>query len=471
MQYKNNNFYSAVSESFTKRSVLAHKNIIIILILVMASFIYAAGYAYIRNQSNSLATAYDKIAVSETLPKLSSSIKMVYQKCDDYLNIMSNFVSLKPDFTYKEFEQFADSLMQRSSAVINVKVAPQGIISYSYSKTNFDDGMNNGYNLFNPLKSQEMLEGLIKRGKIMTTGPYREDDGRHILYKTESVFIKNMFWGNVMICLDLKRVLNESGFKPKDTKFFYAIKITPDNGSQSFISGNVKFFNDDSPLTYFWRDHYSDQMLDFALRIRNPQSEKGLITYNDTFAIAIGLISLLLLYLHLSLYFESRKRSVLDQMTQIYNHSTFIDILKTIKKDEKHKHALFLIDLNKFKTINDSYGHPVGDLVIMEFASRLRKTVRHDDILARLGGDEFAILARNIRSAGDVETIRNHIMDTVTEPVEIEKNVFLQISLSLGCAFFPEESTNIDDLYKLADTRMYTDKDSKRDFIPTIVGN
>jgi diguanylate cyclase (GGDEF)-like protein len=123
--------------------------------------------------------------------------------------------------------------------------------------------------------------------------------------------------------------------------------------------------------------------------------------------------------------------------------------------------VVMLLDLDRFKTVNDTMGHPAGDELLREAAVRLTDCVRADDMVARLGGDEFAILLPEMPSGTDLGRIAAKILDAFRTPFTLEsKEVF--VSASIGIAVYPDDSSDADDLIKQADTAMYLAKRSGR---------
>lgn len=123
--------------------------------------------------------------------------------------------------------------------------------------------------------------------------------------------------------------------------------------------------------------------------------------------------------------------------------------------------ALLLIDLDHFKPINDTYGHAIGDEVLRDAASRFRAAVREVDTVARLGGDEFAIVLTGIGSGADAERLAEKLLVTVSEPMRV-LNLPLEISASIGIAWFSGGDLTPSELMRRADQAMYAAKDSGR---------
>jgi diguanylate cyclase (GGDEF)-like protein/PAS domain S-box-containing protein len=122
-----------------------------------------------------------------------------------------------------------------------------------------------------------------------------------------------------------------------------------------------------------------------------------------------------------------------------------------------HEVALLLIDLDRFKQINDSLGHDAGDALLIEAAIRLQAAVRKSDCVARLGGDEFGVLVAHNPAASDIENICQRIMEGFLLPVPVN-GAPVNSSASIGVAVFADHGATLDSLYKSADLALYEAK-------------
>src|SRR5690606_23055535 len=125
------------------------------------------------------------------------------------------------------------------------------------------------------------------------------------------------------------------------------------------------------------------------------------------------------------------------------------------------KMALLFIDLDKFKEVNDTLGHKMGDLLLQEAARRISCCVREADTVARLGGDEFIIILSELDDAGNIERVAESIRLSLSEPFRL-KNEVAYISASIGITLYPDDATEMEDLLKNADQAMYAAKDGGR---------
>jgi len=150
-----------------------------------------------------------------------------------------------------------------------------------------------------------------------------------------------------------------------------------------------------------------------------------------------------------------------DSLTGLANRVLFQDRLsQAIKKAQRNKKeiALFFIDLDRFKQINDSLGHSVGDEVLKEISLRLQLITRKDDSISRLGGDEFTIIAEDLNKGEDASLLAQKILTIFSKPLYINNHT-LYVSCSIGISLYPQDSTEEEKLLMYADAAMYKAKD------------
>lgn len=155
-----------------------------------------------------------------------------------------------------------------------------------------------------------------------------------------------------------------------------------------------------------------------------------------------------------------------DCLTGLANRTLFMERLTQLTKRRQDKYksisAVLFIDLDRFKEINDTKGHSIGDQVLSLVALRLKAVIRESDTLARFGGDEFTILLEQIHSPVDASNIAQAVLDTLKAPILIDQYQF-HITASIGITIFPDDADNAERLLSFADIAMYKAKENGKD--------
>ncbi len=159
-----------------------------------------------------------------------------------------------------------------------------------------------------------------------------------------------------------------------------------------------------------------------------------------------------------------------DSLTGLLNCRGFRSALIELE-DQRHagpegrdkiEYAVLFLDLDRFKIINDTLGHRVGDLLLQETAQRLRASLRSTDVMARLGGDEFAVIARYVNTRSALDDLAQCLIKTIREPFDLS-GYRVRTTISIGIAVSPTDAESADDLVVAADLALYAAKERNRD--------
>ncbi|PHS18851.1 MAG: hypothetical protein COA86_06665 [Kangiella sp.] len=156
-----------------------------------------------------------------------------------------------------------------------------------------------------------------------------------------------------------------------------------------------------------------------------------------------------------------REKATHDPLTGLANRVLFYELARNylfMATREKQISMVLFLDLDKFKLVNDTFGHDAGDKLLIDVAERLSDCLRSSDILARIGGDEFLIMLTNVASIPDFSLVMNRIVDSVARPFISENGDELNIGCSIGASHFPEQGDNLQRLIKQADIALYQAK-------------
>ena len=153
-----------------------------------------------------------------------------------------------------------------------------------------------------------------------------------------------------------------------------------------------------------------------------------------------------------------------DELTGLPNRQLLKDRLEQQimqARRDKHTGALLYLDLDRFKEINDIYGHSVGDMVLAQAAERIVKEIRDSDTVSRLGGDEFVVVMPNVESERQVRTTATRLLERMTESFSVRGDDHF-VSASIGIVMFPDDGDSVETLLKNADAAMYRAKEAGR---------
>jgi diguanylate cyclase (GGDEF)-like protein/PAS domain S-box-containing protein len=157
---------------------------------------------------------------------------------------------------------------------------------------------------------------------------------------------------------------------------------------------------------------------------------------------------------------KAEKLAAHDFLTGLPNRVLLLDRIAQALALAKRKHqmvALLSLDIDGFKKVNDSFGHGVGDQLLIAFATRLKESLRESDTVTRLGGDEFLLLAPEVESVAQAEELASQIMKRMRHPFQIGE-LTLEITFSLGVALYPQDGTTPETLITYSDRALYVAK-------------
>lgn len=163
-------------------------------------------------------------------------------------------------------------------------------------------------------------------------------------------------------------------------------------------------------------------------------------------------------------FIDMKRVMFTDNLTGLANRVAFDLKMSSIfqeNREDKKPFAILFMDLNGFKPINDTYGHDMGDLVLIEISNKLQSVLRKDDMLARIGGDEFIAVISDFDSKQDIQIIVDKLHGVLKTPLACLKDVAqedIYVATSIGVAIYPEDGLDSETLVKCADERMYENK-------------
>jgi diguanylate cyclase (GGDEF)-like protein/PAS domain S-box-containing protein len=163
-----------------------------------------------------------------------------------------------------------------------------------------------------------------------------------------------------------------------------------------------------------------------------------------------------------------------DPLTDLPNRRKLLERLHysiALNHRANSQFAVFMMDLDKFKAVNDKLGHAAGDELLKQVALRITHCLRESDMVARLGGDEFVLVLENLKIPDDAETIALKVIADLTLPFQLSGNNSVQIGASIGISLYPQHGSTPESLMDHADTALYQAKDNGRGCFAYFSGN
>ena len=224
--------------------------------------------------------------------------------------------------------------------------------------------------------------------------------------------------------------------------------------------------------------NYQNIILSF-LPLESPNGKKNIayiVTYTESdylsnlkiqtnyvLALFISILTLIYIFGLYAISAQSRLKelALYDNLTQLPNRALFmIEFNNEVSRALRYKHniALLFLDLDGFKNVNDSYGHQIGDELLIHVAKTITSRLRKNDTVSRLGGDEFTIILNDIKSSKKAIEIAESMIKDINQDIIINHEV-LHVGASIGISMYPEHSKDIEELIKYADAMMYKSKE------------
>lgn len=394
-------------------------------------------------------------AVSD-ISSQGSKAQFIIQSTLKKLDTLNVFVQVS-EGNLLHFEKTAQLVLE-DEKVRNIALAPDGIMTYIYPLEGNEAAL--GLNLFSDenASSYEAMQSL-KTKSLTISGPYELVQGGEAITGRLPIFLTDengmeAFWGLTTLTLDMEHVwktihmdlLEENGYC---YEFYH---IDPNNDQKKVIAASS------SPIRYSCVEAVLPMLNDTWYLRAHPQN--GWFPASHLIAFILSLLLLdslicLLLYLMLYVWEEWRERASKDALTGLYNHAYVNTVAKQLLENHvPKKFAYMMIDADNFKTVNDTFGHHMGDEVLLTIANTLKQYAGPSDLVFRVGGDEFSMLTSYTGESSQVISMANSICSSVKRVIQ-KNDKKVTISCSIGIALFPEQAVNWTDLSIFADKALY----------------
>ncbi len=368
-----------------------------------------------------------------------------------------SYASVHPNLSSYEFTAFAEKVWQHPDPVIrNISILKNTTIMYAYPIKGNEKAIGVDLALL-PAQRDTVLQAIITKNTVIA-GPLELVQGGQGIISRMPIFVGNTYWGQVSVVLMLDALFDEAGISDeKDLRMAFRNKQLAPNDKPVFW-GDPALFTDDALILTIMLPYGSWEMA-VVPTFGWEQYPEYLLVYRYIgllFAFLMGYFIWIFTRTQLAL----KEQATHDYLTGLPNRAFFNDRLAmALHFAERHNHRLFLamFDLNKFKHINDTFGHAMGDELLKMLALRVTSTFRKTDTIARIGGDEFVLLLSELSGEFNKEDVCCKLSRLIEEPF-VCKGKMLYVGTSIGTAVYPENGKTSDELLRYADDQMYMAK-------------
>ena len=408
----------------------------------------------------------ERLQVEQIIISKSLRINEVISKLLFITNSLSSIV-VQRGGVVDDFEMIAPILVNHP-AIFNVLIAPGGIVSHVYPLGGGNANLI-GWDFFSEGAGNRDALTARDSGALVLGGPFQTviNDGREVLVGSYPVYIDtpeepDKFWGLVSVTLRFPEAIAEAELEIlKAHGFAYELwKINPDTGERQVMVGDYEFAG--SYARYF-ESRVSVSSADWYLKVWPIRAWYN-YPQNIAYIIAGLIVSLLVFFITQNNYhlkkmkyvWESEARS--DPLTGIYNRRHFMEISAMNTERARRLRVdcyIILFDLDRFKSVNDTHGHVIGDKVLIETTVRIKAVIRPYDLFARYGGEEFIIYASDINKDNVIKLAERLRMSLCSKMFEFGE-IKLSSSASFGIAYL--EDYNIEKAIFHADMALYQAK-------------
>lgn len=359
-----------------------------------------------------------------------------------------------------DFDRIAEKIYANDPSIRSIQLAPDGVVTMVYPLKGNESAF---VDLFHDEDRKTEAEYARDSEKTTLAGPLELYQGGLGIIARTPVFLNDSnggrrFWGFSIIILNLPQIFEQAGINYLSNRGYnYRIwRIHPDTGRVQVIdqsvTGDIK-----SPV----EREISVPNGTWTLSLE-PQKGWVPVDYwlpEAVLCLIISCFSAVIFYGFLIVEKQKRELFVLantDPLTGLHNERCFIAAINKMT-GSSHPFGILYLDIDKFKQVNDSFGHDVGDKLLIEIAARIYRQIGKNDMAFRIGGDEFAVLVRERKDKAYYETLKMSIKKAIGQPFAVGMSIRFP-KASCGYARYPEDQSDGGQLIKQADQQMYKEK-------------
>ncbi|MDP1929419.1 MAG: diguanylate cyclase [Thiobacillus sp.] len=378
---------------------------------------------------------------------------------------LSTFVLVKPDFSQADLARVAASLIRLQPAIRSVALAPDNVIRHIYPLAGNQKALGLRY-LETPTQRDAVLR-LMREQRPVTAGPLElVQGGIGIINRIPIIFTRPdgspHYWGLASVAINPTPIFERAGIRTDlSAGARYALRGRDGLGQQGEVFlGDARLFGDPDAVLM-------DVVIPggrWQLAARVPAPAEGFGLWAKALLVLLAAGAGTLMAYSLSTHQRIRSMALHDHLTGLANPHQFRlrgQDMFALARRNGCRLTLLNIDIDDFKSINDTYGHAAGDAVLVHVANTLRTCFRESDLLARVGGDEFVVLLPNTPAGPLLDALLDHLHKVIDVALPGTDTV-IRLRISIGVATCSDAIPSLDALMNLADEAMYRAKETGR---------
>ena len=371
------------------------------------------------------------------------------------------YVSIHPHLTQHEFNEIAAEIVQEGEHVRDIGLAPENVVRFVYPLKGNEAALGLHY-MDHPDQRTAVLR-MMRSGRTVVAGPVDLVQGGRAFINRTPIYVsdphaphRKRYWGLASVAIDISTLFREAGLAPAIQGVRYALRGKDGLGAAGAVFfGDPALFNAKAITMPITLPSGSWQLA--ALPVGGWNRERAHISLYFLAGFIVSTILAAMLYLLLRERTQTHPRALHDNLPGLPNRLYFnlrLDYILARAARQQAGFALFYLDLDDFKPINDQFGHKAGDMALAEVGRRLQGALRRSDTVARVGGDEFMAIVEDLTEPAEACAVAGKLVDAVRTPIRMAEHDIL-LGASIGISFFPRSGHDADQLVRSADQAMY----------------
>ncbi len=450
----------------TKKYIIAILTYILCLVMGLLILFTSIENQVVLHSRQTLTTNINKQAIH-----LKSIMDMQFQ----YLSEITEFIEFDDDSIFETLQSISSNTDLGRIAYIQpdgTAYYDDGSIKNVAHRDYFQEAMKGRQNISDPLESS-----IDQKTKIILSIPvYRGEEivgvlgGSYDVSELSHTLFDDLFEGKgyTLILDDSGNIVAQSN--GKNTSISNIINSIGENKKkvkQDFKKNIKGFVPFDDKYFCYTPCGFNNWMIAYVVPVKAVESGYSFITeYALNILIIFVICTSLLIWYIFHLDFKEKKvlskAAHIDALTQLFNKNYTQEVIEQVlSKNEQNSHCFLILDLDDFKSINDTYGHALGDVVLAKVGSILKEQFRKEDIIGRIGGDEFVVFMVSVNDKEIVEQCIQNLLDVI-HSLHVDQIQNYTFSMSIGACFYPNAGNDFMHLYKSADKELYKVKQSTK---------